>query len=49
MISLFRDKGIDILDINDPFFNDLCVPYYEGDKDLTLNNRIQEYFRNYTF
>ena len=48
-ISLFRNKGIDILDINDNFFNDICLPYSESDKDLTLNDRRENIYKNYTF
>ena len=48
-ISLFRKKGIDILDINDNFFNDICLPYSELGKDLTLNDRIENIYKNYTF
>ena len=49
LISYFKDKGIDILDINDNFFNDVCLPYDDSKKDLTLKNRIEEIYKNYTF
>ena len=49
LINNFKDKGIDILDINDPFFNDICIPYSESGKDLTLNDRIEEKYKNYQF
>ena len=49
LINNFKKKGIDILNINDPFFNDLCSSYSESGKDLTLNNRIEEFYKNYTF
>ena len=45
----FKDKGIDILDINDNFFNDVCLPYDDTKKELTLKNRIEEIYKNYTF
>ena len=48
-INYFKGKGIDILDINDPFFNDICTSYSEDGEDLTLNDRIQEYYKNYSF
>ena len=48
-INYFKEKGIDILDINDPFFNDVCTSYSESGKDLTLNDRINEIYKNYTF
>ena len=49
LIDTFEKKGIDILDINDDFFNDICLPYSESGKDLSLNDRIKDYFKNYTF
>ena len=48
-ITSYREKGIDVLDINDIFFNDVCLPYSESGKDFTLNVRIREIFKNYTF
>ena len=48
-ITLYRRKGIDVLNINDIFFNDVCLPYSESGKDFTLNVRIREIFKNYTF
>ena len=44
-INYFKNKSIDILDINDPFFNDICTSYSESGKDLTLNDRIQEIYK----
>ena len=49
LINTFKDKGIDILDINDPFFNDVCIHYSESGKDLTLNDRIEDIYKNYKF
>ena len=40
LISDFKKKGIDILDINDNFFNDVCMPYSDSENDLTLNDRV---------
>ena len=48
-INSFKNQGIDILDLNDPFFNDICLPYSDSGTDLTLNNRIEEIYKNYTF
>ncbi len=44
----FAQKGINILDINDPYFNDICSVYKEGGKDLTLKDRIALYYQNVT-
>ena len=48
-IIKFSEKGIDILNINDPFFNDICFPYYENNSDIILKDRISDIFQNYSF
>ena len=40
-------KGIDIFNISDPFFNDICYVHTLNETDLTLNERRQLY-QNYT-
>ena len=49
LISFFNKKGIDILDLNDNFFNDVCLPYSDLKNDLTLNDRIKDIYKNYIF
>ena len=49
LISEFKKNGIDILDINDKFFNDVCLPYSNSDNDMTLNDRIKDIYKNYSF
>ena len=49
LINSFKKNGIDILDINDNFFNDVCFPYSDSEKDYTLNDRIQDIYKNYKF
>jgi hypothetical protein len=44
----FKKLGIDIFNINDSFFNDICQPYSESDDDLILEDRIKEYYQNYS-
>ena len=40
-------KGINIFDINDPFFNDMCYSYQdENGNDVILKNRIEDYYQN---
>ena len=40
-------KGINIFDINDPFFNDMCYSYQdENGNDVTLKSRKEDYFQN---
>ena len=46
--SLFEDKGIDILNSSDPFFNDICYTYSEGSSDRILSDRINEIYQNYS-
>ena len=47
-ISEFSDKGIDVFNINDDFFNDICFPYGESNSDLTLEDRKNEIYENYS-
>ena len=44
----FEDKGIDILNSSDPFFNDICYSYSDGDSDMVLKDRISDIFQNYS-
>ena len=46
--SRFEDKGIDILNSSDPFFNDICYSYSDGDSDMILTDRINEIYQNYS-
>jgi len=46
--SQFEDKGIDILNSSDPFFNDICYTYSEGSSDMILSDRINEIYQNYS-
>jgi len=40
-------KGINIFDINDPFFNDMCYSYQdENGNDVILKNRKEDYYQN---
>ena len=47
-ISHFTDIGVDIFDIKDKFFNDICFPYFEMDSDLILKDRVMDIYHNYT-
>ena len=46
----FKDKGIDVFNINDPFFNDICYPYTDGDSDsdMILSDRVSDVYQNYS-
>ena len=47
-ISSFKDSGVDILNINDSFFNDICHPYSDSNDDLVLEDRIKYIYQNYS-
>ena len=47
-INDFKEHGIDLLDIKDNFFNDLCYPYSESKKDVILEDRIKYFYQNYS-
>ena len=47
-ISFFKNSGIDILNINDSFFNDICHPYSDSVNDIILEDRIKYIYQNYT-
>ena len=44
LISYFKKNRIDILDLNENFFNDVCLPYSDSENDLTLNDRIKDIY-----
>ena len=46
--NLFKDLGIDIFNINDSFFTDVCHSYSDSENDLTLKDRIKIIFQNYS-
>ena len=48
MISEFSKLGIDILNIKDDFFNDICFPYAEKNSDMILRVRISDIYQNFS-
>ena len=48
MITYFSDLGIDILNIQDSFFNDICYPYSNSVSDLVLKDRVSDIYQNYS-
>ena len=44
----YSNLGIDIFNINSPFFNDICYPYYENNSDMILKDRISIIYQNYS-
>ena len=47
-ISSFKDLGIDIFNINDSFFYDICHPYSDSKNDVILKDRIKDIYQNYS-
>ena len=49
-VNYFKQNGIDIFNINDSFFNDICEPYSDSDSgdDLILEDRIKTIYKNYS-
>ena len=46
----FASEGIDVFDIEDPFFNDICFSYEsEYGTDVTLSDRVENYYQNVSF
>ena len=39
---------VDIFNINDSFFNDICFSYSESDNDIVLEDRIKDIYQNYS-
>ena len=48
LVSSFKDLDIDLLNINDSFFNDICQPYSNSNNDIILKDRIEDYYQNYS-
>ena len=44
----YSNLGIDIFNINSPFFNDICYPYDENNSDMILKDRISIIYQNYS-
>ena len=49
-ISNFREKGIDVFNINDVFFNDICFAYsdHNSSSDMVLTDRVSDIYQNYS-
>ena len=48
MILYYSELGIDIFNINDSFFNDICYPYSNTNCDIVLKDRISDIYQNYS-
>ena len=47
-IEYFSDIGINIFDINEDFFNDICYPYSNNKTDIILSDRVNDIYQNYS-
>ena len=47
-ISVFLDSGIDVFNINDPFFTDLCYSFTNTNDDIILEDRVKYIYQNYS-
>ena len=48
LIEQYSELGIDILDRNDSFFNDLCYPFSILNNDVILKDRVLDIYQNYS-
>jgi len=48
-LKSFSDKGIDILNSSDPFFNDICYSYSTDEgSDMVLKDRVSDVYQNFS-
>jgi hypothetical protein len=49
-IKYFKNKGIDIFQLEDDFFNDVCYPYSDenSDSDMILKDRVSDIYQNFS-
>ena len=44
----FKNMGVDVFNINDKFYNDICFPYSDDNKssDMILSDRVKDIYQN---
>ena len=47
-VNYYYDKGIDVFNIEDDFFNDICYSYSEKQSDMILKDRVSDIYHNYS-
>ena len=47
-INKYKELGIDVLDVDDPFFNEICYSYSEKGNDIILEDRRQDIHQSFT-
>ena len=48
MISYYSNMGIDVFNIKDPFFNDICYSFSNSESDIILKDRVEDIYQNYS-
>ena len=48
MIEYFSDMNVDIFNIKDSFFNDICYPFSTDYSDIILKDRVLDIYQNYS-
>ena len=48
VLNSFKDSGVNVFNISDDFFNDICYSYSENGNDLILEDRIKDIYQNFT-
>ena len=48
IVNSFINSGIDVFNISDKFFNDICYSYSENGNDLILEDRIKDIYQDFT-
>ena len=47
-VNYYSELGIDVFNIEDEFFNDICYSYSENNSDMILKDRVSDIFQNYS-
>jgi len=48
VVKSFKDSDINVFNISDEFFNDICYSYSENGNDLILEDRIKDIYQDFT-
>ena len=48
MIIYYSELGIDIFNLNDSFFNDICYHFSNSNSDVILKDRVSDIYQNYS-
>ena len=49
LVKEFKNLDVDVFNISDPFFNDLCKPFNYQNNDIILEDRYNFIYQNYSF